>query len=231
MVKVSVDKFLQQDHRPASRVSIAVGGRPVAQVPPMERGELAAFLSTSRGTSNIIAPTFVPERTTALDDVWKTSLYGKAPQVPAIDPKGFKQANEDGTVRIVRYLPERFERCRVQRPEMIEDTVDAKLLADDGARLMHPTERRRIHDTFVNSMDGERALRESLRTRSKLMRTCCKNFPHGALGISESPYRPNAGEAYPNAEALQLESRAAARRSKGGQAPPSTIGSVLQHVC
>ena len=111
---------------------------------------------------------------------------------------------------------------------MIEDVVDAKFISDDGARLMHPTERRRIHDTFVNSMDGERALRESLRNRSKLMRTCCKNFPHGALGIYESPYT-NAGEAYPNAEDLRKQSIAGARRSKGGQVPPSTIGSVLQH--
>ncbi len=222
--KASVDKFLAKEYRPPSEgLPVYANGRPVAQVPPMERGELSAFLSTARGTSNVIAPSFLPEKTTTLDHVWKTSLYGKAPQVPSIDPKGFKQANEDGSVRIVRYLPERFERYRVQRPEMIEDTVDGTSLTDDGARLMHPTERRRLHDTFVNSMDGERALRESLRNRSKLMRTCCKNFPHGALGIAKSP------EAYPNAEKLQNESRAAGRRSKGGQAPPSIIGSVLYH--
>jgi hypothetical protein len=205
----------------------------------MERGELNAFMITSRGSANLIAPqptlpAIAPQEPTGtkpmsdLGDVWKTSLYGRAPQVANFDPKKFMAENDDHKVCIVRYLPERFERGRVQRPELVEEFVEPETLHDDGARLMHPQVRRRIHEQEVNGKQGEAHLRECLREKSKIYRTCLFNYPHGALGLKDSPYTANSA-AYLNTDTLASQSRASLRRSKAGQAPPCTIGEVLQH--
>lgn len=228
------------DHGTSQR-SAGSSLRPSHQIPPMERGELSAFMVTSRGTANLIAPQSTSsngvlpaidgpprEHQKGLSDVWQTSLYGRAPQVATFDPKKFMSENSDHKVCIVRFLPERFERGRVQRPELVEEFVEPSTLHDDGARLMHPHVRRQIHEQEINGKQGEAHLRECLRGRSKIYRTCLKNYPHGALGLKDSPYTQNA-EAYSNAEALAAQSRAAMRRSKAGQTPASTIGEVLRH--
>lgn len=213
--------------------------RPSHQIPPMDRGELSAFMVTSRGTANIIAPkpggllppvtdAPAPTHLKSLTDVWETSLYGRAPQVATFNPARFMAKGEDGKICIVRFLPERFERGRVQRPELVEEHVEPSTLHDDGARLMHPHVRRHIHEQEVNGRQGEAHLRECLREKSKVYRTCLHNYPHGALGLKDSPYTENAA-AYSNASTLAAQSRAAMRRSKAGQTPASTIGEVLMH--
>lgn len=202
----------------------------VYQAPPAERGELKAFSTISRGTSNVLDPqaTLPPKELKSLQDVWKTGLFGRAPQVAEFPPERFKSTDANGNVCIVRYLPERFERCKVQRPELIEEFVAPDTQNDDGARLMHPAVRRRIHDLEVNGRQGEAHLRESLRQKSKLYRTCLFNFPHGALGLAESPYSEHS-EAYINKTTLQREAAAAVRRSRGGVAPPTSMGDILQN--
>lgn len=214
--------------------------RPSSQVPPLERGELNAFLTTARGTSNVLNPnclnTQSPQSNTpsskpvtrSLNDVWVTGMFGRAPQVATFEPEKFME-EVDGKVRIVRYLPERFERCRIQRPELIEELVEPATLADDGARLMHPQTRRRIHEMEVNGRQGEAHLRESFRQRTKLYKNCLHNYPHGALGVIESPYGGEHSGAYTNSEDLQRQNQAAMRKTKGGVVPPTVMGDALQH--
>jgi len=208
------------------------------QRPPLERGEFAGFQSTFRGTSNLLqhdAPS--PEKSKpggnakacSLHDVWVAGMYGKARQIPDLKPEGIGRETTDGQVRIVRYVPERFERGQVQRPEMKEEVVQSSILFNDGASLMHPKTRRLAHELTVNSAQGEAALRESLRMRTKLHRTCATNYPHGALGIAESPYGETGGALYHSKE-LQLSATRSQRRGKAGVTPPSTIGDVLAHV-
>jgi hypothetical protein len=226
------------DQGHGSRASSSL--RPSHQIPPMDRGELNAFMVSSRGTANLIAPKASstlppigeqpapPAHLKGLSDVWETSLYGRAPQVAIFDPKKFMAENDEKKVCIVRFLPERFERGRVQRPELVEEYINPATLHDDGARLMHPHTRRQIHEQEVNGRQGEHHLRECLREKSKIYRTCLHNYPHGALGLKDSPYTDNA-TAYSNAATLAAQSRAAMRRSKAGTTPASTIGEVLQH--
>jgi hypothetical protein len=226
------------DQGHGSRASSSL--RPSHQIPPMDRGELNAFMVSSRGTANLIAPKASstlppigeqpapPAHLKGLSDVWETSLYGRAPQVATFDPKKFMAENDEKKVCIVRFLPERFERGRVQRPELVEEYINPATLHDDGARLMHPHTRRQIHEQEVNGRQGEHHLRECLREKSKIYRTCLHNYPHGALGLKDSPYTDNA-TAYSNAATLAAQSRAAMRRSKAGTTPASTIGEVLQH--
>ena len=203
-----------------------------SQVPPLNRGDLPAFLTAARGTSNIIAhpsPDEVqtPEPPRELRDVWVKGLYGRASEVADFQPSSFKEVVE-GKVRIVRYFPERFENCRVARPELREELVDPATLHDDGAKLMHPGLRRRIHEQEVNGKQGEAHLRESLRQKSKLYRTCLHNYPHGALGIKESPYVAT-NETYTNAATLQDQAVKAKRAQRGATEPPCQMKELLQH--
>lgn len=218
--------------------------RPSHQVPPLERAELKPFSTVARGTSNVLVPNRdVLEATnpsssvaTSLEDVWKCGMFGRAPQVAEFPPERFKSVDPaTGKVCIVRYIPERFERFRIQRPELVEEFVEPETLRDDGARLMSPAVRRRIHELEVNGRQGEAHLREGLRLKSKLHRTCLFNFPHGALGIAESPYSSGSaatGEAatmaYRNAESLQQLDAVAKRRCRGGTAPQTSMADIIQ---
>lgn len=203
-----------------------------SQVPPLHRSDLPAFLTASRGTSNIIAhpspgDEAPPQPSRELRDVWIKGLYGRASEVADFRPSSFMEEVE-GKVRIVRYFPERFENCRVARPELREELVDPSTLHDDGAKLMHPAMRRRIHEQEVNGKQGEAHLRESLRQKSKLYRTCLHNYPHGALGIKESPYVAS-NETYSNATTLADQAAKAKRSLRGAAEPPCQMKDLLQH--
>lgn len=208
------------------------GHHKALQVPAIDRGELRAFQSNARGTSNLLAPTAVNDvqaptgKEKSLKDVWKKSLFNQAPQIAEIDVETINRVDEKGNVKIVRYLPDRFERGRVQAPQMIVEEVSAGVLHDEGERLMHPQQRRAAHDATVNARQGELALRDGYRAKSKMERTCRMNYPHGALSLAENPYGENSA-IFNNAPALQKQNKAAIRKGRGGRAPCDTMGKAL----
>jgi hypothetical protein len=188
----------------------SASGKP-QQVAPTQRGEMKAFQTTFRGSANLLAPAPVPNlqrgSTSAsavvlsdkppdvgshggrsLDDVWRKSLFSQAEGLADIDRTKVMKPDANGNVQVLRMQPDRFVMGRVLRPQVSLQVIPTSELHDDGARLMHPKERRAIHDAEVNSRQAYLALREAYKTRRKLTTNCAINYPHGVLGCSETPY-------------------------------------------
>ena len=201
------------------------------QVPPMQRGEMKAFLTNGRQSSSVIAPLAVGITKTSLGDVWDKAMFPKAAELRDVHVEEVLKVDpRTNTVKVPRYVPERFERGRVQQPHVTIEETDATFLTDDGAFLMSHKERRRRHDTLINCKIGEVALKEAFAARTKLFKTCENNYPHGALGIVDSPFGIQNTCYHANAEAYKQQDRVALRRSKGAGLPlVATIQDVLRH--
>ena len=237
----NVDKVNKYLSRGSSLPQISRHDRHVTQAPPIQAGDLAAFQTTARGTANVLVPAEQQKKTLgtapgkklkSLDDVWEKAIFGKAGEVKDIKVEELNKVDPaTGKMKVARYQPERFERGKVQRPHMVVEEVEAAMLHDDGTHVMHPKVRRTAHDASVNIRQAELELREALRIKGKLMKTCAMNYPHGALGVKDSPYEEEDDSlAYrQNAATLRAQNQAAVRKSKGGKTPACTIGTLLQH--
>jgi hypothetical protein len=239
----------------ASLGASGAGSKRAQQVPPIQRGDLRTFQTTFRGGANLLAPALpearrdlgrvvtaptLPSRAPdvgegggkTLDDVWRKSLFAQAEGLDTVDRTKVMRPDADGNVAVLRMEPDRFVMGRVLRPKVHVETLPAVALADDGARLMGPKERRAIHDAEVNSRLGYLALRDAYKSRKKLANTCAINYPHGVLGCSESPYT-TAGlesEIYgAKAREMVTEDMRAQRKGKGGgeARPPLVLGTGL----
>jgi len=233
----------------------ATGSHRAQQVPPIQRGDLRTFQTTFRGGANLLAPSepeprkditrvvtapTLPDRAPdvgpqggkTLDDVWRKSLFAQAEGLDAVDRTTVMRPDANGQVEVLRMEPDRFVMGRVLRPKVHVEKISAAALSDDGARLMHPRERRAIHDAEVNARQGYVALRDAYKTRRKLANNCAINYPHGVLGCSESPYT-SAGLESPiyaaKARELVSEELRAQRKGKGGGGakPEVTVGTGL----
>jgi hypothetical protein len=229
-------------HRGVATLASLSGAARTQQVPPVQRGDLRTFQTTFRGGANLLAPSqpearkdvtrvvsapTLPDRAPdvgpqggkTLDDVWRKSLFAQAEGLEAIDRTKIMRPDAEGNVDVLRMQPDRFVMGRVLRPSVHVEKIPAAALQDDGARLMHPSERRAIHDAEVNARQGYLALRDAYKTRRKLANNCAINYPHGVLGCSESPYT-TAGLESPiyasKARELLTEDLRAQRKGKGG---------------
>lgn len=201
------------------------GAIPLDQVPPIERGELPAFLTVARGTPNMLATTPTESAKCSLDSIWRKGMFSQAPQLLEMDPSGLGTVNAEGKLKVARMVPERFENCRVQRPQMTFEEVPAHDLFGSEEGLIHPQTRRWAHDTAVNSRLGLQCAREALRQKSKLYKACRINYPHGVLGCLESPY--SGSDVYTNSAELERECQKATRKGRGGKAPQGTLDMTL----
>lgn len=139
------DTFLKFVRRPDYAASLpplpntAPGRRDrVDQVPPIDRGELPAFQTIYRETPNLLGTDGQCQRPTkTLKDVWQKALFDQAAEIPNIDIKDINKVDESGKKKILRYVPDRFERARVQRPVMTLAEVDVKDLSAEE-KVMHP---------------------------------------------------------------------------------------------
>ena len=213
---------------PAYRTHVALD-----QVPPADRGELKAFQTVARGTANVLAAGRPEEGKPlkGLKDIWAKSQFKQAPEVLELDVSLLSASPDaNGKKKIVRLIPERFERGRVQRPKMMIEEVDVTEVYGDDEGLKHPSQRRWAHDTAVNARLGAQALKEAHMQKTKLSKNLRFNYPHGALGFEESPYDASrdAEHIYSNGEQLQKETSAANRKGRGGKAPKGVLGGLLK---
>lgn len=166
----------------------------------------------------------------SLDDVWKKSMFSQAEGLDTIDRAALMRPDADGNIAVLRMEPDRFYMGRVLRPTVTVETIPVAALHDDGARLMHPKERRAIHDAEVNSRQANLALREAFKARTKLANNCAINYPHGVLGCSETPYAASGLESavygQKSRELLAEEVRSQRKGKAGGAAHVAPVAAV-----
>ena len=201
------------------------------------RMELGCFMSTLRDSPSVIGqgpPATATQGGCSLEDVWIKAMFSKPAEMRDLRREDIMSVNPDsGKILVPRYVPEAFSNCRVQQPHVVLQEVDPSVLTDDGSHLMTHRERRARHDTLTNCKLGLQVLREAYVAKGKLMLSCQKNFPHGALNIKESPFSQEGAlkDVYAtNRDVLSHQQSIANRSGKGRGLPQrSQMQDVLRH--
>lgn len=243
--KSSINEFLVADPQPTidSILQRRLGASKSRVLPPLQseappRQEMKTFMTTFRDTPNTVAHTHRgavddtnPQMQRSLEEVWLKGMYSKPAEMRDIDPtQVLKVDPATGLMIVPRYIPERFERGRVQQPHVTLEKVDPALFKSEGSTFMTPAERRKQHDTIVNCRLGEEALRDAYRARNKLMLTSQKKYPHGVANVIESPFNQQGSVYDANRVELLHQQRVANRIGKGhGLQQPESMKGLLAH--